>query len=158
MAAAPVSLMTRIGRRVFTLVKFGCILHCMTEYVGTFAVCHGISMQPTLHSGDIILGDRLAITRRKLENGEIVLCKSPEDPFMYVCKRVVAMEGERVFNKGWYTKIPKGHVWLEGDNRDFSHDSRSFGPVPYALVYTKVFYRIWPPNQVGSLSDKSRHI
>ncbi|XP_033727281.1 mitochondrial inner membrane protease subunit 1-like [Pecten maximus] len=145
----------KIGRRMFNFVKLGCIVHCTTEYIGTVAVCSGISMQPTIYSGDVILGDRLSIAQRKLENGEIVLCKSTEDPFMYVCKRVIAMEGERVYNKGRYTKVPKGHLWIEGDNKSKSHDSRNFGPVPYALVYTKAFYRVWPPNKVGFLPKNS---
>ncbi|XP_060064460.1 mitochondrial inner membrane protease subunit 1-like [Ylistrum balloti] len=148
---------TKIGRRVFTFVKYGCFLHCVTEYVGTLAVCSGVSMEPTIYSGDIILADRLTIAQRKLENGEIVLCKSPEDPFMYVCKRVKGMEGERILNKGIYIKIPKGHVWLEGDNKSKSHDSRNFGPVPYALVYTRAFYRVWPPNKIGHLPKESRY-
>lgn len=31
-------------------------------------------------------------------------------------------------------QIPKGHVWLEGDNSARSLDSRSFGPIPYGLI------------------------
>lgn len=33
-----------------------------------------------------------------------------------------------------FLKIPKGHVWLLGDNPDCSKDSRHFGPVPYGLI------------------------
>ena len=34
----------------------------------------------------------------------------------------------------FFLKIPKGHVWLLGDNPDCSKDSRHFGPVPYGLI------------------------
>ncbi|CAH0520762.1 unnamed protein product [Peronospora belbahrii] len=45
-------------------------------------------------------------------------------------------------------QIPKGHVWLEGDNKHDSHDSRYYGPVPCALVQGRVVMRIWPLNQL----------
>ncbi|RYQ96243.1 hypothetical protein Ahy_B08g091925 [Arachis hypogaea] len=37
--------------------------------------------------------------------------------------------------------MPKGHVWIQGDNIFASHDSRHFGPVPYGLIQGKVFFR-----------------
>jgi hypothetical protein len=39
-------------------------------------------------------------------------------------------------------QVPKGHVWLQGDNAYNSTDSRHYGPVPYALIQGKVFYRV----------------
>ncbi|WWC86189.1 signal peptidase I [Kwoniella dendrophila CBS 6074] len=46
--------------------------------------------------------------------------------------------------EGQYIKIPKGHVWLVGDNLSNSTDSRKYGPVPVAMVKGKVLARIWP--------------
>lgn len=43
----------------------------------------------------------------------------------------------------------QGHVWLEGDNKDNSTDSRSYGAVPQALVEGVVFVRLWPLRDVG---------
>lgn len=43
----------------------------------------------------------------------------------------------------------QGHVWLEGDNKDNSTDSRSYGAVPQALVEGVVFVRLWPPRDLG---------
>ena len=40
--------------------------------------------------------------------------------------------------------VPSGHVWLEGDNKEFSMDSRAFGPISEGLVTGKVLYKIWP--------------
>ena len=39
-------------------------------------------------------------------------------------------------------KVPKGHVWVEGDSAEDSVDSRSFGPIPYSLIQSRVFYRV----------------
>ena len=41
-----------------------------------------------------------------------------------------------------HMQVPTGHVWLEGDNRSSSYDSRDFGPVPLALVHSRVFFRV----------------
>jgi signal peptidase I len=41
-----------------------------------------------------------------------------------------------------YVKIPKGHVWLQGDNLSNSTDSRVYGPVPLAMIKGKVLARV----------------
>lgn len=40
--------------------------------------------------------------------------------------------------------VPRGHVWLEGDNFQNSSDSRTYGPVPLGLVVSRVVCRLWP--------------
>lgn len=40
--------------------------------------------------------------------------------------------------------IPKGHVWLEGDNSENSIDSRTYGPVPMGLIQSRAVYRLYP--------------
>ena len=43
------------------------------------------------------------------------------------------------FGGSMRVRVPKGHLWLQGDNKDNSTDSRDYGPVPYALLKGKVF-------------------
>jgi signal peptidase I len=43
------------------------------------------------------------------------------------------------------TVIPKGKLWVMGDNRGNSSDSRVFGPVRRKTVVGRAFVRIWPP-------------
>ncbi|KAI5449967.1 hypothetical protein NCC49_003858 [Naganishia albida] len=43
-----------------------------------------------------------------------------------------------------HVRIPRGHVWLAGDNLSNSTDSRAYGPVPVALLKGKVLARVWP--------------
>jgi signal peptidase I len=46
-------------------------------------------------------------------------------------------------------QVPRGHVWLQGDNLHNSTDSRHYGPVPYALLRGRVFAKVWPPWDAG---------
>lgn len=45
--------------------------------------------------------------------------------------------------------IPRGHIWIEGDNSANSSDSRHYGPIPQGLLQSKVLFRVYPFNQIG---------
>lgn len=65
------------------------------------------------------------------------------------------MEGDKILLHayGLPLTIPKGHVWLAGDNTANSTDSRTYGPVPQALIKGRVFYKLWPPSCVGPIPN-----
>jgi signal peptidase I len=48
-------------------------------------------------------------------------------------------------------KVPKGDVFLMGDNRPQSRDSRYFGPVPESRIVGRAFVRIWPLSRLAFL-------
>ncbi len=47
--------------------------------------------------------------------------------------------------------VPEDHVFVMGDNRNSSLDSRSFGPIPVDEIIGEAFLRIWPLDRVGEL-------
>ena len=47
--------------------------------------------------------------------------------------------------------IPDGQVWVMGDNRTNSSDSRFFGPIPESKIVGRAFVRLWPVGRLGGL-------
>ncbi|MFN2525373.1 MAG: signal peptidase I [Actinomycetota bacterium] len=47
--------------------------------------------------------------------------------------------------------IPEGMIWVMGDNRNNSDDSRNFGPIPVNHVVGQAFLLIWPPADFAAL-------
>ncbi|XP_076879275.1 mitochondrial inner membrane protease subunit 1 isoform X1 [Brachyhypopomus gauderio] len=140
-------------------IQYGCIAHCAFEYVGEFVTCSGPSMEPTITNRDVVFSERISQHLYRIEKGDIVIAKSPFDPKMNICKRVIGLEGDKVCISGpsdsfrTHTYVPRGHVWLEGDNLQNSTDSRSYGPIPYALIRGRVCLKLWPPHNFGLLNE-----
>lgn len=47
--------------------------------------------------------------------------------------------------------VPEGELWVMGDNRENSGDSREFGSVPLENVTGHVVYRYWPISRIGAI-------
>lgn len=50
--------------------------------------------------------------------------------------------------------MPRGHLWIEGDNARNSNDSNLFGPVAAGLVEARVIAKLWPLREAGLVERK----
>jgi signal peptidase I len=132
---------------------------------------YGSCMEPNLQSGERLLGNKLIYHFAKPNRGDVIVFRYPKDPRKIFVKRVVALPGEIVeIRKGilyingkplderrYLKNAPKdprgdlsqhrvapGHLFVLGDNRDQSNDSRSWGDLPIEDVQAKVWIRYWP--------------
>ena len=48
-------------------------------------------------------------------------------------------------------RVPKGDVFVLGDNRTDSSASNKFGPIPESLIVGRAFVRVWPPSSIGRI-------
>ena len=115
-------------------------------FVLELRVIAGSSMVPTLLPGDRVLVDRMIyagglpspfarlLPVREPARGDVVLARSPDDHRSALVKRCVALAGDRIDP----VAVPAGTVWLEGDHRAASRDSRAFGPVARRFVSGRV--------------------
>jgi signal peptidase I len=130
------------------------------------SVVRGHSMEPSLHDGDRLVVDRVSYGLGDVARGDVVVLRCPRDRSVDYVKRIVAVPGDRLAMVGGVLRvngvpcddynsildvqdlpervIPAGHVFVLGDNRPISCDSREFGLVPLALLRGKVRLRFWP--------------
>ncbi|GLU22725.1 hypothetical protein SLE2022_387760 [Rubroshorea leprosula] len=149
----------------FSFVKVFLFLQATNDHVGGFVFAKGPSMLPTISpSGELLLMERISVQLGKVRPGDIVVVQSPLVPKKRVAKRLIAMGGERVTyvvdpkNSDSLNTIvvPKGHVWVEGDNIHNSYDSRNFGAIPYGLLIGRVFWRVLPFKDFGSMGPHEK--
>jgi len=137
-----------VGRTLWGLAKFGFYFWGVTTYVVDLTLCTGPSMEPTLNANsDLVLLDRVSPRLGRIATGDIVVADSPTRPGETVCKRVAAIAGERIPGSFFADVVPPGCVWLLGDNRRNSTDSRVYGPVPTDIIKGRVVLRVWPLDQ-----------
>ena len=99
----------------------------------------GASMEPVVLKGDRVIADKTAYQRMPPNRGDVIVFVYPDDRSKIFIKRIEALPGDVITQAdGRQETVPHGSVYVLGDNRGQSTDSRTFGFVPLRDVTGKV--------------------
>lgn len=143
----------------------------------------GLSMYPTFNDKELILTDKVSYRLHEPERDDVIVFKAPTNPDYDYIKRVIGLPGDKVMIKnrqvyingnlfeevylpegtittggtylpeGKEITVPAGSLFVLGDNRSGSSDSRSWGFVKESEIIGKVFLRYFPFNKFGLLGS-----
>ena len=134
----------------------------------------GLSMEPYIRSGEYVLINTFAYRIGVPHRGEIVAFRHEGDARSVFIKRVIGLPGDRVrIDRGQVyingarleepyvahadgrsfaqVLVPPSSVYVLGDNRAESEDSRFFGPVGDDRLIGRAIAGVWPPHMLGGL-------
>jgi signal peptidase I, bacterial type len=159
--------------RVSSLVM---VFSCGMLMFGTRGfLVYGSCMEPGLHTGERVLASKFSYFMTTPHRGDVVIFRYPCDPSKNYVKRVIGLPGDLVeiregdlFVNGEQMNEPyklnaahgdygpervkSGNLFVLGDNRDQSNDSRYWGELPMNLVVAKAVMLYWPLNRVRLLN------
>jgi signal peptidase I len=149
-----------------------------TFFVQAFFI-PSLSMYPTLDEGDRVLVNKLSYKLHDVHRGDLVVFErppgQPESEIKDLIKRVIGLPGETIEARegvifidgrqldepylidGVTTanlprqEIPDGRVFVMGDNRGDSADSRVFGPIDEDTIVGRAFVKVWPLPELSLL-------
>lgn len=168
---APSGLLSWLRDLVETIIPALLIALAINFFVAQPTLVRGYSMEPTLHQEERLLVEKVSYRFHQPQRGDIVVLKVAQEPIPLV-KRVIGLPGEtveirqgNVYVNGQHLDepylrqtpygnmparpVPAGSIFVLGDNRNNSNDSRYFGVVPLDDVVGKAWLRYWPLEQIG---------
>jgi signal peptidase I len=165
----PSVLQRPVGASFIFAIILGVIL--LRGWVIEGIIVDGDSMYPTLHNGQRLLVLQKHYNSDRLpKRGDIIVLRDPQAKTIVV-KRLIALPGDFLVMNGTQVEVdheplaepyahgrlstflqgtlPRGLVWVLGDNRDDSIDSRVYGPVPLSDIRGRALFSIWPPKAIS---------
>jgi signal peptidase I len=134
---------------------------------------YNISMQPTLHEGNLLVVNKLAYKLGEPKHGDIIVFHYQGTVTEDYIKRVIGLPGDTVdigngilrvngqtitepyiaelpgYTGTW--KVPEGELFVLGDNRNHSSDSHDWGFVEQEWVVGKAIIIYWPLDRIRVL-------
>lgn len=132
------------------------------------------SMEPNFYEGQFVLVNKLAYRLGQPDRGDVVVFHNPSNTNEDYIKRIIGLPGDMVevhdqtvFVNGQPliedfphnpiqfndylppTLVGENQLFVMGDNRPNSSDSRVFGPISQDLAVGQAWLRIWPLNVFG---------
>ncbi len=137
-------------------------------------VVSGNSMVPNFNDGDYLIIDEISYYLRPPERGEVAVFRAPPNPSTRYIKRIIGLPGEtieveagrimitaqdgesfvleeseyilngEVLRYSGRMELREDEYFVLGDNRRYSSDSRTWGPLPRKNIIGRAFFRAWP--------------
>lgn len=161
------TLLAWLHSAVRVVVTSSLVFLLTVNFVGQGFRVDGRCMEPNLRNGRRVLTERITYYWRTPQRGDVVVFVVPDETRDLMVKRVIALPGERisirdgqVFIDGRLLpepyrrypmhyfmrekQVPPGMLFVMGDNRDVSNDSRDWGFLPIRNVKARVWchYRL----------------
>ncbi len=171
--AKPESKAGRVLLEIFETIVLALIMFIVINFISARIHVDGSSMEPNFHNGDFVVVNRLAYRIGKIQRGDVVVFPYPLDPEVDYIKRVIALPGDTVavyggavqvngitldepylfepaYDENYAERIvPEGTVFVMGDNRNASSDSRRWGFLSIDDIIGKAVFRYWPFDTLG---------
>ena len=164
-----VALLFDLGSTIVPAVVIALVIHV---FLAQATRVYGQSMEPNLHTDQRLVIEKLSYRWHGPQRGDVVVLHDPGGSPELLIKRVVGLPGERVtiadgrvyidgvaLDEPYLTQPTQGsgrswvvqplHIFVMGDNRSASRDSRIFGTVPLDQIVGHAVFRYWPPEQIG---------
>ncbi len=163
----------RAGRDVLeTVVPAIVIALLINLFLAQATRVYGQSMEPNLHTDQRLVVEKISYNFHSPHVGDVVVLRVTENSEDLLIKRVIALAGQTVEIKDgrvhvdgeviqeeylnqetWGNHgpiyVPPLHVFVLGDNRSASNDSRSFGSIHSDQIVGRAWYSYWPLEEWG---------
>lgn len=163
---------------IFLFLLALAISFSINEFIIARADVKGISMCSTLYDKDVLFIEKLSLLTDSIKRGEIIVFDSNNENGDFYIKRVIGIEGDEIEIKNGKVllngkelkedyldedevtkpaafmqnhkkyKIKDGEVFVLGDNRAVSYDSRYFGPIKIKDIEGHVIARCYPFDKI----------
>lgn len=107
---------------------------------GDIVVFHAEATRDYIKRVIAVAGDTVEV-----KNDQLLINGNPvEEPYLAQKREEAKRLGEPLTQDFGPVKIPEGHIFVMGDNRPNSHDSRAIGPVSVSTVVGRAEFTFWP--------------
>lgn len=141
--------MKKVKTELFRYCRLIVLIVCIDVFVALTATVHGTSMFPTLHDKDVLIVWELGY---KPDYGDIVVTDADNSLNINLVKRVIGLEGDVI------SLDSDGYVYVNGEKSEYNFDNYVYGDIkyPYTVPEDSVF--LMGDNRNNSLDSRFQEV